>query len=72
MQMKLSKILIFSIVMMVFGLVPPEKGPDGVPPLDESTKTIDFSMAIFLVIFLLGISLTYAILQPRKKDQRRE
>ncbi len=74
MQMKLPKILIFGIVLMVIGLVPPEKGPDGIaPPLDENTKSIDFSMAIVFVICLLGISIIYAILQPRKeKDQLRE
>ena len=65
MQMKLPKILMFGIVLMVFGLVPPEKGPNGIaPPLDD-TNTSDFSMAIYFIISILGISIVYAIFKNR-------
>lgn len=63
-NMKIRAILFVGFALLAIGLIPPEKGPDGVaPPLDENSKTFDFSMAIFLVICLLGISIIYAILK---------
>lgn len=64
--MKSNTRLMFGIALLAIGLVPPEKGPNGfAPPADENTNTSDFSMAIFSVISLLGISIVYAILKNR-------
>ena len=76
--MKNSAILFVGFALLAIGLVPPEKGPDGfAPPLDENTKTNDFSMAIFFAICILGISIIYAILKRgvipfERARQRRE
>ena len=76
--MKSNTRLMFGIALLAIGLVPPEKGPNGfAPPTDENTNTSDFSMAIFGVISLLGISIIYTILKRgvipfERARQRRE